>query len=187
MSDPVTSAQVKTARWALWLPLVLFGAFVVLVLFGLLRPAEREVRSKMIGKPLPEFSLQPAIADRPGFARADMATGQPRLLNIFASWCVPCAAEAPVLAQLRQAGVEVHGVAIRDQREDLDRFFARYGNPFARVGADHVSAVQFALGSSGVPETFVIDARGTIRYQHIGEVRPEQVPMILEQLKEAEQ
>lgn len=185
MSDPVTSAQVKTARWALWLPLVLFGAFVVLVLFGLLRPAEREVRSKMIGKPLPEFSLQPAIADRPGFARADMATGQPRLLNIFASWCVPCAVEAPQLAELRRQGVEVVGIAVRDRPNELEAFLARHGNPFSRIGADNISAIQLALGSSGVPESFVIDGKGVIRYQHIGEIRPEQIPLILEKIAEA--
>lgn len=185
MSDQVPSGQVKAARWALWLPLVLFGAFVVLVLFGLLRPAEREVRSKMIGKPLPEFSLQPAVADRPGFARADMATGQPRLINIFASWCIPCAVEAPQLLALKQAGVQIDGVAIRDKREDVEAFLARHGNPFARIGADNVSAIQFAIGSSGVPESFVIDGKGVIRYQHIGEIRPEHVPVILEQLKEA--
>ncbi len=183
----MNAPEAKPARWAMWLPLVLFAGFVALFLSGLLRPGEREVRSAMIGKPLPEFDLPAAVADRPGLARADMVGSKPRLLNIFASWCVPCAAEAPVLDQLRQAGVEVHGVAIRDKREDLDRFFARYGNPFARVGADNVSAVQFALGSSGVPESFVIDARGTIRYQHIGEIRPEQVPMILARLKEAGQ
>lgn len=181
----MSAPRYKPARWAMWLPLALFAGFVALFLSGLLRPGEREVRSAMIGKPLPAFNLPAAVADRPGLARADLLGGKPRLLNIFASWCVPCAAEAPVLEQLRQAGVEVDGVAIRDQREDLDRFFARYGNPFARIGADNVSAVQFALGSSGVPESFVIDARGTIRYQHIGEIRPEQVPMILDQLKEA--
>ena len=159
---------------------------MVLVLFGLLRPAEREVRSKMIGKPLPEFSLQPAIADRPGFSRADMATGQPRLLNIFASWCIPCAVEAPQLLALKQAGVQIDGVAIRDKREDVEAFLARHGNPFARIGADNVSAIQFAIGSSGVPESFVIDGKGVIRYQHIGEIRPEHVPLILEKLKEAE-
>jgi hypothetical protein len=64
---------------------------------------------------------------------------------------------------------------------------ARNGNPFARIGADDVSQIQLAIGSSGVPETFVIDAKGTIRYQHIGEIRPDQVPLILEKLKEAEQ
>lgn len=188
MTDPQPeAAPAKGPRWTLWLPLALFAAFVVLVLFGLFRPAERTVESAMIGKPLPAFALKQAVPDRPALAMADFAGGKPKLLNIFASWCVPCAAEAPVLDQLRQAGVEVHGVAIRDKREDLDRFFARYGNPFARVGADNVSAVQFALGSSGVPESFVIDAKGTIRYQHIGEIRPEQVPMILEKLKEAGQ
>ena len=182
------SAPVKAgSRWALWLPLALFAGFVALVLVGLLRPASRDVQSAMIGKPLPAFDLPPAVEGLPGLARADMVGGKPRLLNIFASWCVPCAAEAPVLAQLRAAGVEIDGVAIRDKREDLDRFFARNGNPFNRVGADNVSAIQFAIGSSGVPESFVIDAKGTIRYQHIGEIRPDQVPLILEKLKEAEQ
>lgn len=181
----MTTSADKAGRWALWLPLVLFGAFVVLVLFGLLRPAEREVRSKMIGKPLPEFALQPAIADRPGLSRADMASGQPRLLNIFASWCIPCAVEAPQLMALKQAGVQIDGVAIRDKREDVAAFLARHGNPFARIGADNVSAIQFAIGSSGVPESFVIDGKGVIRYQHIGEIRPEHVAVILDQLQEA--
>jgi cytochrome c biogenesis protein CcmG/thiol:disulfide interchange protein DsbE len=176
----------KTARWALWLPLGLFAAFVVLVMVGLLRPADREVTSGMIGKPLPRFALPAAVADRPGLANTDF-TGKPKLLNVFASWCIPCAVEAPQLAQLQAAGAEIHGVAIRDRSEDLAGFLARNGNPFARIGKDDVSAVQLALGSSGVPETFVIDGKGVIRYQHIGDIRPEQVPMILEKLKEAEQ
>ena len=183
----MTAPASTGSRWALWLPLALFAGFVGLVLYGLLRPADREVKSAMIGKQLPEFALPAAVDDRPGLTRAQMLGGKPRLLNIFASWCVPCAAEAPVLARLRAAGVGVDGVAIRDKREDLNLFFARNGNPFARVGADNVSAIQFALGSSGVPESFVIDGQGTIRYQHIGEIRPDQVPLILQKLKEAEQ
>lgn len=177
----------KAPRWSLWLPLALFGLFVVLVLFGLLRPANRDVESAMIGKTLPEFTLKPASADRPGLTTADFKGGEPRLLNVFASWCVPCAVEAPQLAALKQAGVEIHGVAVRDKREDLERFLARHGNPFARIGADEVSKVQFALGSSGYPESFIVDGRGVIRYQHIGEIRPDQVEMILTKLKEAEQ
>ena len=177
----------KPRRWVIWLPLALFGGFVVLVTIGLVMPKQTEVASAMIGKPLPQFDLPPAIAERPGLARAQMAGGKPRLLNIFASWCIPCAVEAPQLAELARAGVEIDGIAIRDHREDVAAFLARNGNPFARIGADDVSAVQLAIGSSGVPETFVIDARGTIRYQHIGEIRADQVPLILQKLKEAEQ
>lgn len=179
------SENAKPGRWALWLPLALFGGFVVVVLFGLLRPADREVASAMIGKPLPQFDLRPAVPDRPGLARADFVKGKPRLLNIFASWCIPCAVESPQLALLASRGVEIDGIAIRDRREDVQAFLARNGNPFSRIGADDVSAVQLAIGSSGVPETFVIDGKGIIRYQHIGEIRAEQVPLIIEKLKEA--
>ena len=185
MSEPSGEAPRPGFRWALWLPLAVFAGFVVLVLVGLLRPAEREVASAMIGKPLPQFDLRAAVAERPGLATKDMATGKPRLLNVFASWCIPCAVEAPQLAALAASGVEIDGVAIRDSREDLAAFLARHGNPFARIGADDVSAVQLAIGSSGVPETFVIDGKGVIRYQHIGEIRPEHLVVIREKLAEA--
>jgi cytochrome c biogenesis protein CcmG/thiol:disulfide interchange protein DsbE len=174
----------KPRRWTIWLPLALFAGFIVLVLIGLLRPADREVASAMIGKPLPAFDLRPAIPERPGLARKDFL-GKPRLLNVFASWCIPCAVEAPQLDQLAKAGVEIDGIAIRDHPEDVAAFLARNGNPFTRIGADDISAVQLAIGSSGVPETFVIDGQGVIRYQHIGEIRADQVPMILQKLKEA--
>lgn len=186
MSDMPLRSMPKTAKWALWLPLGLFALFVVLVMVGLLRPADREVTSGMIGKPLPQFALPAAVADRPGLANTDF-TGKPRLLNVFASWCIPCAVEAPQLAQLKAAGIAIDGIAIRDRSEDVSAFLARNGNPFARIGKDDVSAVQLALGSSGVPETFVVDGKGVIRYQHIGEIRADQVPLILQKLKEAEQ
>lgn len=175
----------KRRWWGFWVPLVLFVLFVQLVAWQLRHPAERDVASAMIGKPLPSFTLRPAIPDRPGLAQADYTSGKPRLLNVFASWCVPCAAEAPQLAQLKALGVQIDGVAIRDRPADVVRFLARYGNPFERIGADDVSAVQLALGSSGVPETFVIDGKGVIRYQHIGEIRTEHVPLLLSKLKEA--
>lgn len=177
----------RSAGWALWFPLALFTAFVVLVAYGLLRPASRDIQSAMIGKPLPEFALPAASKDRPGLSRQDMLGGNPRLLNVFASWCVPCAAEAGELAKLKAAGVEVDGVAIRDTEADLAGFLARNGNPYARIGSDPVSKIQFDIGSAGVPESFVIDAKGVIRYQHIGVIMPQQVPMILAKLKEAEQ
>lgn len=185
MSDTGPPAAPKRAGLWLWLPLALFFGFFVLVMVGLLRPADRNVASAFVGKPLPTFDLRPAVPERPGLKTADLATGQPRLLNIFASWCIPCAAEAPQLAALAQQGVAIDGVAIRDRQEDVQRFLAQYGNPFARIGADDVSAVQLAIGSSGVPETFVIDGRGVIRHQHIGDIRAEDVPMLIEKLREA--
>ena len=186
-APPSPAQPPKAPRWALWLPLVFFAGFVALVLVGLFRPAGREVKSALIGKPIPEFALRQAVPERPGLARADMIGGKPRLLNIFASWCVPCAAEAAQLEALRQAGVQIDGVAIRDKTADLQGFLARNGNPYARIGADDVSAIQFALGSSGVPESFIIDGKGVIRYQHIGDISAAQVPMILAKMKEAEQ
>jgi cytochrome c biogenesis protein CcmG/thiol:disulfide interchange protein DsbE len=176
----------KPVRWAIWLPLALFLGFVALVMIGLLRPADHEVASAMIGKPLPQFDLRPAIPERPGLARKDFG-GKPRLLNVFASWCVPCAVESPQLDALAKQGIEINGIAIRDHQEDVIAFLARNGNPFTRIGADDVSEVQLAIGSSGVPETFVIDGKGTIRYQHIGEIRADQLPLIQRKLKEAEQ
>ena len=181
MSEPPRNRR----RWLFWVPLVLFVLFVQLVAWQLRHPAQRDVASAMIGKPLPPFTLRTAIPDRPGLAHTDFASGKPRLLNVFASWCVPCAVEAPQLAQLKALGVSIDGVAIRDRQADVARFLTRNGNPFDRIGADDVSAVQLALGSSGVPETFVIDGKGVIRYQHIGEIRSEHVPLLLSKLKEA--
>lgn len=181
MNEPAA----KPSRWVLWLPLAVFALFAGLSIYAFVRPADRSVASKFVGKPLPEFNLPAASDDRPGLSRADMATGKPRLLNVFASWCVPCAAEAPQLAQLANAGVQIDGVAVRDHKEDLAAFLARNGNPYARIGSDNVSAVQLAIGSSGVPESFVIDGKGVIRYQHIGYIAPGDVPLLLEKLKEA--
>lgn len=169
-----------------WLPLVLLVAFVGLFASGLFRPDDRVIHSRLVGQPLPAFALPAAASDRPPLASGQLATGKPRLLNIFASWCVPCAAEAPQLMALKQAGVEIDAIAIRDARADVDRFLGRYGNPYARIGLDARSAVQIALGSSGVPESFVIDGQGRIAYQHIGDIRADDVPMILERLRDAQ-
>jgi len=182
----MTEADPKKRRWAIWLPLVLFGGFFLLVMNGLLKPADREVASAMIGKPLPEFSLSPASPDRPGLSTGDFRKGEPRLLNVFASWCVPCAAEAPQLDALTRQGVPIDGVAIRDRADDLARFLGRYGNPYASIGKDDISEVQLGIGSSGVPETFVIDGNGAIRYQHIGPIMDRDVPTILAEMRKAQ-
>lgn len=172
-------------RWGLWLPLGLFALFCAVVVVQLVSPAGKVVASRMIGKPLPEFQLRAASADRPGLSTSDFRDGKPRLLNIFASWCVPCIAEAPQLAELERRGATIVGVDLRDHPEDLAGFLARNGNPYARIGADDLSEVQLGIGSSGVPETFVIDGNGVIRYQHVGDIREEEIPFMLEQLREA--
>lgn len=173
------------AGWRLWLPLVAFALFLGLAGYMLTRPKDEFVESRMIGKELPYFALRPAVPERPGLATADVKTGQPRLLNIFASWCLPCIAEAPQLRVLARQGVIIDGIAIRDRPEDVAAFLGRHGNPYRAIGADDLSEVQIAIGSSGVPETFVIDGAGRIAYQHIGEIRPEHVSMLLKELKDA--
>lgn len=173
-------------KLVIWLPLALFLGFLALFASGLLKPDDRIITSKLVGESLPHFTLPAAASDRPPLSSADLGTGRPRLLNIFASWCVPCAAEAPQLTVLKDAGVEIDAIAIRDARPDVDAFLRRYGNPYARIGLDARSAVQIAIGSSGVPETFVIDGAGKIAYQHVGEIRADDVPMILEKLRGAQ-
>ena len=171
-------------RWW-WIPLLLFVAFLGVAGYQLSQPKDEFVPSAMIGEPLPEFDLRPALEGMPGAATADFRDGQPRLLNIWASWCLPCIAEAPQLERLRDQGVDIVGIAIRDRPQDVAMFLARHGNPYSRIGADDLSEVQLAIGSSGVPETFVIDGEGKITYQHIGDIRAEHVPILLDQLQEA--
>ena len=168
--------------WRLWVPLLLFAGFLGLAGYQLSRPRNDFVESRMIGEKLPFFELRPATSDRPGIVSAQFADGKPRLLNIWASWCLPCIAEAPQLERLQQEGVEIVGVAIRDRPEDVARFLERHGNPYAAIGLDDLSEVQLGIGSSGVPETFVIDGQGRIVYQHIGDIRAKDVPILVEKL-----
>ena len=171
--------------WFRWTLLALVAGLFGLFAYMLTQPKDEFVESAMIGEPIPAFDLPPAVADRPGLSSADLADGRPKLLNVFASWCVPCAAEAPNLARLEASGATIVAVAIRDRPEDLAAFLARHGNPFSRIGRDDISAVQLSIGSSGVPETFVIDGNGVIRYQYIGPIGPGEVSLLLAQLREA--
>jgi cytochrome c biogenesis protein CcmG/thiol:disulfide interchange protein DsbE len=172
-------------RVALWAPLTIFALLVILVAVGLIRPSSRVITSKMIGKPAPTFALPPAAPGKAGLDSAVLTAGKPRLVNIFASWCVPCAAEAPVLVELKKRGVVIEGIAIRDRPDDLAAFLGRWGDPFDRIGSDTDSRVQLAFGSSGVPESFVIDGKGVIRHQHIGAIGGEDVPEILAAIEAA--
>ncbi len=165
-----------------FLPLALLALLVAGLVWRLAIPGNSNVSSKMDGQPVPVFDLAAAVPGIPGLASTDLAGGEPHLVNFFASWCVPCAAEAGVLAQLKARGVAIDGIAIRDRPDDVARFLARYGDPYERIGSDTRSQVQIALGSSGVPESFVVDGRGIIRYQHIGPIDADELPMILARL-----
>ncbi len=167
------------------IPLALFLFFAGVAGYQLTQPKMQTIPSQMIEEPLPEFSLAPALENMPGASRSDFIGGEPRLLNIWASWCLPCIAEAPHLERLKEEGVEIIGIAVRDRPEAVADFLNRYGNPYTRVGADDISALMLEIGASGVPETYVIDAQGNIRYQHIGDVRANTVPLLLEQLENA--
>jgi cytochrome c biogenesis protein CcmG, thiol:disulfide interchange protein DsbE len=169
----------------LWVPLAAFLILFAVVAAGLISPTKSENPSKMVGKPLPEFALPAAASSRPALSKADFS-GKPRLLNVFASWCGPCIAEAPVLMALTQQGAVIDAVALRDKRADVDKFLARNGNPYRAIGLDVDSSVQLAIGSSGVPETFVIDSKGIIRHQHIGAIGEQDMPEILAKLREAQ-
>ena len=173
----------KTVRILLWLPLVAFLAILGLVSSGLLKPHDTTVVSQMVGKPLPAFTLASARAGEGAVTGKGFADGRPRLLNIFGSWCVPCIAEAPQLMALKQAGVTIEGIAVSDRPGDVGEFLQRNGDPYDRIGLDDQAVLQVALGSSGVPESFLIDGKGIIRAQHIGEIRPEDVPGLIETLK----
>lgn len=172
------------SRWLRLTPVALFGLLLAALVWRLAHPEDTTIRSRLAGQPVPAFALPAALPDRPGLASADLK-GRPRLVNLFASWCVPCVAEAPVLQQLKRRGVVIDGIAIRDRPDDLAAFLAASGNPFERIGADNRSRVQLALGSAGVPESFVVDRRGIIRHQHVGPIEPADVPEIFAQLEQA--
>jgi cytochrome c biogenesis protein CcmG/thiol:disulfide interchange protein DsbE len=178
-------SELRMSRALRFAPLALLALVLVALLWRLATPSTSDVASGMIGRPAPSFALDAALPGKAALASTDLATGQPRLLNIFASWCVPCAGEVKVLQQLQQRGVRIDGVAIRDKPDDLAAFLARNGDPYERIGNDPQSQAQIALGSAGVPETFVVDGRGIIRAQHIGPVEQSDVPDILRELERA--
>lgn len=167
-------------------PLALLILVVTALVWRLATPIDTSVHSKLSGKSVPVFTLPPALPTKPGLNSIDLATGRAHLVNVFASWCVPCITEVRVLNQLKARGVVVDGIAIRDRPEDLAAFLVRNGDPYDRIGNDAESKVQIALGSSGVPESFIIDGKGVVRYQHIGPIDAADVPMILSKLEPAQ-
>ena len=165
------------------LPILLLVWILGTFAWRLVQPDDPAVRSQLVNREVPAFALPPALPGVPGLRSAELATGKPRLLNLFASWCVPCIGEAPVLEELKSKGVEIDGIAIRDTQEGVAVFLARHGNPYLRIGNDPNSNVQLLLGSAGVPETFIVDGKGVIRHQFIGPIGPRDVPRVLAELE----
>jgi cytochrome c biogenesis protein CcmG/thiol:disulfide interchange protein DsbE len=165
-------------RVLIWAPFAAFALIFALAATGLFAPGDRAVKSAMVGKAMPPFSLPTLVPGKPGVDSAAFADGKVRLVNVFASWCVPCIAEAPQLMALKRQGVEIVGIATADTPEDMANFLRTAGDPFTAIGDDRVRKVQFALGSAGVPESFVIDGKGRIVMQHIGYIGPQDLPKI---------
>jgi cytochrome c biogenesis protein CcmG/thiol:disulfide interchange protein DsbE len=120
--------------WLL-LPLLLFIGFVAAAAWRLSAPPETSIRSRLVGREVPAFTTAAMLPGRPGLAAADLGQGKPRLVNFFASWCVPCIAEAPVLVELQQKGVMIDAIALRDDPDDVANFLANYGDPLPRSAA----------------------------------------------------
>jgi cytochrome c biogenesis protein CcmG, thiol:disulfide interchange protein DsbE len=169
----------------IWLPLGLFVSLFLVMATNLAGQGKPPHISALVNKPLPRFSLPAASATQPGLGSATFQQGKPRLLNIFASWCIPCIAEAPHLMKMARAGVPIDAIAVRDRPDDLARFLRRNGNPYQRIGNDPQSQVMIALGTSGVPETYVVDGRGIIRHHHVGDIRVDDIPEIMAALRDA--
>ena len=165
------------------IPLLLLLVVVVGMAWRLVKPADTAVPSQLVNRPVPAFVLDAALPSKPSLSSKDLATGEPRLLNIFASWCVPCVGEVAVLGELKRKGVKIDAIAVRDRPEAIAAFLARNGDPYERIGSDPQSNVQISLGSSGVPETFVVDGKGVIRHQYIGPLTAANIPGVIEQMK----
>ena len=154
-------------RWLLAVPLVVAGGAGV-AFWDMLRGMTagtfdpRSVGHPLLGKKVPPFNLD-------GFTDADLrASGKPVLLNFFASWCQPCIVEAPVLDGLGRSGAPLFGIAYKDKAADTARYLERHGDPYKRVVADRAGQVAIDFGVTGVPETFLVDPSGTVRWHYSG-------------------
>jgi cytochrome c biogenesis protein CcmG/thiol:disulfide interchange protein DsbE len=173
MSDKVSVPFWR--RFGPALPLIVFASLAGLFWFALHGGDPSRLPSALVGKEVPDFALPPVdgLLEKEvpvsGFSAADLKTGAPPLVNVFASWCVPCHEEHPVLMELaKQPGIRLYGINYKDDPASARRFLGRFGNPFARVGADASGRVAIDFGVYGVPETYVIGGDGKIAYRHVG-------------------
>jgi cytochrome c biogenesis protein CcmG/thiol:disulfide interchange protein DsbE len=179
----VTSTQNESARVGrrliVLLPLVFFAAVVALLLIRLFAGDPSRLPSALIGHPAPQTTLPPVAGlERdgkpiPGIEPANFK-GAVTLVNVWASWCVPCHDEAPLLVQLAQdRQLRIVGINYKDEPENARRFLGRYGNPFSAAGADPNGRAAIEWGVYGVPETFIVDRDGRIAYKLVGPITPE--------------
>lgn len=178
MSDtPEVPARAGRSRLLVALPAVLFAALAGLFLYQLESGADpHKLPSALIGKPVPDFALPALVgasrdgAAVPGFGSADLKRpGKVTVVNVWASWCVPCRQEHPVLSLIeKDPRVRLVGLNYKDQPENARRFLASLGNPYSAIGADENGRVGIDWGVYGVPETFVVDATGTITHKFVG-------------------
>jgi cytochrome c biogenesis protein CcmG, thiol:disulfide interchange protein DsbE len=161
-------------RLLLW-PLAIFAVLAVLFAFALRSGDPSKLPSALIGKRAPEigFAALDGLKDGahavPGFSAAELAGGKVTVVNFWASWCVPCVQEHPLLGVIKQrTGTPIFGVNYKDQTSQARRFLGRYGNPFSAVGVDADGRGAIEWGVYGMPETFVINGKGEIVYKHVG-------------------
>ncbi len=159
-------------KWQYLAPLALFAVMLGFLAVGLnLNP--REVPSPLIGKPAPDFTLPRLDDANQALSRQDLA-GKVWVLNVWASWCVPCREEHPLLVEFaRQRAVPLYGLNYKDKPTDAIAWLGRYGNPYTATLSDLQGKVGIDWGVYGVPETFVIDKQGVVRFKHIGPLTPQ--------------
>lgn len=159
-------------RWGRYAPLVIAAGFFLVFYFALFGGDPGRLPSALEGKRLPSFSLAWQGKEAALTAR-DLVTGQPVLLNVFASWCGPCRDEHPLLMQLAARGVPIFGLNMKDAPDAAQRFLGQLGNPYRAIGADRSGRVGIELGVYGVPETFVLDAQGRVLTRYAGPLTPD--------------
>lgn len=157
-----------------FIPFVIFSLLVIFMGIGL-RLDPREVPSPLLGKPAPDFYL-PTLNDPKAMLSKQDLLGKVYLLNVWASWCVSCRQEHPLLVEMGHAGlVKIYGLNYKDQREDALRFLTNFGNPYHMVAIDENGRTGIDFGVYGVPESYLIDKKGIIRYKYIGPLTPEKI------------
>lgn len=175
----------RRRSWLVALPLIAFAVLAGLFWFRLGSGDPARIPSALIGRPAPQTMLPPLEgltangAQVPGLDPAAFK-GQVSVVNVWASWCVPCHDEAPLLVNLAQdKRIRVIGINYKDSPDNARRFLGRYGNPFAAVGTDANGRASIEWGVYGVPETFVIGRDGAIAYKLIGPITPENIDRVL--------
>jgi cytochrome c biogenesis protein CcmG/thiol:disulfide interchange protein DsbE len=155
------------------LPTLPFAVLVVYLALALQPGRDPGVLpSALLDKPAPAISLPPLLTEVPGIESSDLK-GQVVLINFFASWCIPCRAEHPLLLRLaRDEGISILGIAYKNKPEEARAFLLELGNPYAHVGMDENGRAAIEFGLYGVPETFVVDRQGIIRYREPGPLTP---------------